>query len=84
VLHASLPLGMPCNLADSAWWLLQAALCDNLLAANWAPQQLPNVIILGNSFSHYAERFSMRGTNPNTKRPEKMLQLLKAGWCRLA
>jgi hypothetical protein len=58
---------------------LQAALCDNLLAANWSPQQLPLLAILGNSFGHHGERFSMRSANPNIKRPEKMLRLLQAG-----
>jgi hypothetical protein len=60
----------------------QAALCDNLLAANWSPQQLRLLVILGNSFSHYGERFSMRSTNPDIRRPERMLQLLQAGGWR--
>lgn len=58
----------------------QGALCDNLLAANWSPSDLPQLAILGNSFDTYRERWSgPPGLRPSTTRPDKLLQLVEAG-----
>lgn len=60
--------------------LLQGVLCDNLLAANWSPQDLTRLAILGNSFSTYQERWSgPPNMRPKTVRPGRLLQLLEAG-----
>jgi hypothetical protein len=59
---------------------IQGVLCDNLLGANWSPQALPRLAILGNSFSTYAERWSgPPGLRPSTTRPDRLLALVQAG-----
>lgn len=55
-------------------------LCDNLLAANWSPETLARLAILGNSFSTYQERWSgAPNMRPKTVRPGRLLQLVEAG-----
>jgi hypothetical protein len=58
----------------------QGVLFDNLLGANWSPQDLPRLAILGNSFATYAERWSgPPGLRPSTTRPDRLLALVQAG-----
>jgi hypothetical protein len=61
----------------------QAALCENLLAANWCAPRLARVVILGNSFRTYWERWTAPGSRPGGARPTRLLQLMAAGaWRR--
>lgn len=58
---------------------LEAALCDNLLRANWSPERLPRVALLGNSFATYWERWSApSGHKPTGRRPDHLLRLVEA------
>ncbi|GBF96544.1 hypothetical protein Rsub_09127 [Raphidocelis subcapitata] len=57
----------------------EAALCENLLAANWDPSRLPRVAILGNSFASYWERWNGSASRPGGTRPERLLRLVEAG-----
>ncbi|KAI8471053.1 MAG: hypothetical protein J3K34DRAFT_458516 [Monoraphidium minutum] len=57
----------------------EAALCDTLLGANWSAAALPNVAILGNSFSTYRERWAAPGAKPGGTRPGRLLRLAEAG-----
>ena len=58
---------------------LQSALCEALLAANWSPQQLPLLVVLGNSFRTYQERWAPLGAKPSVTRPNKLLLLAARG-----
>lgn len=57
----------------------EAELMDNLVAANEAAGSLSNVVILGNSFRQYHERFSMRSGEVHVSRPETLLRLVTDG-----
>lgn len=60
----------------------EAELTDNLLAANIAAGMLQNVVILGNSFAKYKERWSMpgvRGAEDQRRRPDTLLGLVESG-----
>lgn len=59
----------------------EADLTDNLLAANIASETLRNVVIIGNSFAKYHERWSMlsKSQQKEKKRPETLLRLAENG-----
>ncbi len=56
-------------------------LTENLLATNIASKTLQNIVIIGNSFAQYQERWSILSTSQQKerKRPENLLTLLEAG-----
>lgn len=57
----------------------EAELTDALLAANWGPGQLSQLVIIGNSFSTYAERWSLpTAQRSGLYRPDFMLALCNA------
>jgi hypothetical protein len=61
---------------------MQAALTDNLLCANGAPQQQRHLALLGNSFATYQARWAApAGSRPSTVRPDRLLQLVDQGEC---
>jgi hypothetical protein len=57
----------------------ESDLTDNLLAANKASKTLQNVIIIGNSFATYHERWSMlsKSQQEEKKRPETLFELVE-------
>ena len=51
----------------------EAGLYDALLARNWAPERLPDVVILGNSFAAYDDRWTMPSAMGAQVRPDRVL-----------
>eukprot|EP00899_Mesostigma_viride_P003493 jgi/Mesvir1/13144/Mv06113-RA.1 len=52
----------------------EARLYDNLLSANWSHDQLCRLVILGNSFRRYQERWDVK-PSPPPPRPDRLLQV---------
>jgi len=59
----------------------EADLTDNLLATNIASETLKNVVIIGNSFAKYHERWSLlsKTQQEEKERPETVLNLVENG-----